>query len=78
MMASRSWPPALRMIAGAFSALGLTLAFFVAPAVGWFTENRDQVPSHWDPFDPLDLKAPSTIVQRWKIGQALDDGGLCQ
>lgn len=69
---------AIRTLAAAFTALAFTVIFLLGPAVGLFSAYRDQTPSHWDPFKPLDLKAPSTLIQRWKIGWARDDGALCR
>ncbi|MEM9725367.1 MAG: extensin family protein [Pseudomonadota bacterium] len=49
----------------------------MAPAAVWYTGNPGAVPSQWDPLAPLELRAPETAVQRWKIGRALDDGAQC-
>ena len=68
---------AIRRLSGAFAILALILLFFVAPAGFLFAAYRDQIPSQWDPFKPLDLKAPSTFVKRWKISRAMGDGALC-
>ena len=69
---------AIRSLAAAFTIFALAAIFFAAPAGSLFREFREKAPSHWNPFKPLDLKAPTTFVQRWKIANALDDAPQCR
>lgn len=68
----------MRRLAAAFTFFALAGIFFTAPGALLFLEFQQKAPSHWNPFKPLDLKAPSTFVQRWKIAAAREDGALCR
>lgn len=78
LLRRRRAPYWLRSAAAAFAFAASAAMLVVAPGVAVFMANRDQIPSQWDPFDPLDLRAPATLVQAWKIGAARNDGALCR
>lgn len=54
------------------------MVLFAAPGAVFLHAERAALPSEWSPFAPLDLAAPGTPVQRWKIARAEADGGLCR
>ena len=68
----------MRLIASTFGFFALTTIFLSEAAVHGFHAFRQTAPSQWDPFKPLNLKAPSTFVQRWKVSWAQQDGALCR
>lgn len=61
-----------------FTFFALFVVLLAAPAAVTYHAERSRIPSEWSVFAPLDLTAPSTPVQRWKIAGAMADGGLCR
>lgn len=67
-----------RFYGGVLSGALAGLLVFSAVGVTLLTLFRDSIPSQWDPSAPLDLGAPATFVQDWKIARARDDLPACQ
>ena len=72
--ATRLLPPLLRFAVN----LSLFLVVLAGLALWGMKEGRLGAAPGWNPFAPLELGAPDTVVQRWKLERALADPALCR